>query len=69
MPNIIQHIDLTLLIVGEFWEGEDEYREQIKKLGVKDKIRIINKYVPNEDHTYLQRAVGLFRLPLAATSR
>lgn len=49
MPTIIEHVDVNLLIVGEFWEGEEEYREQIKNLGLGRNIKIINKYVPNEE--------------------
>ncbi len=49
MPMITKHIDVTLLIVGEFWKGEEEYRKQIEDLGVGENIKIINKYVPNEE--------------------
>lgn len=49
MPTIIKHVNVSLLIVGEFWEGEDKYREQIERLGVGEKIKIINKYIPNEE--------------------
>jgi glycosyltransferase involved in cell wall biosynthesis len=49
MPIITKHIDVNLLIVGEFWKGDEEYREEIKDLGVRENIKIINKYVPNEE--------------------
>jgi len=49
MPIITKHVDVNLLIVGEFWKGDEEYREEIKNLGVEANIKIINKYVPNEE--------------------
>jgi len=49
MPIITKHIDVSLLIVGEFWKGDEKYREEIKNLGVRENIKIINKYVPNEE--------------------
>lgn len=53
MPFIIKHLDIILLIVGEFWNGEEEYRKQIEHLRVEQNIKIINRYVSNEE-------VGLF---------
>lgn len=49
MPKILKHIDVTLLIVGEFWKGEEEYRKQIEDLKIQENIKIINKYLPNEE--------------------
>jgi glycosyltransferase involved in cell wall biosynthesis len=49
MPIINKHLDINLLIVGEFWEGVDEYRRQIEGLGVEKTIIILNRYVPNEE--------------------
>ena len=40
MPLIIEHVDVNLLIIGEFWEGEKECREQIKNLGIEENMRL-----------------------------
>jgi len=49
MPMILKHVNITLLIVGEFWKGEEEYRKQIEDLGIGENIKIVNRYVPNEE--------------------
>lgn len=39
----------TLLIVGEFYEKKETYVNRIRDLGIEDHVRIIDRYVPNED--------------------
>lgn len=41
MPN------LRLLIAGEFYEQEEGYREQIKNLGLTEKVIIRNEFIPD----------------------
>ena len=49
-PKILaQHPTAKLLIVGEFYDDPKEYLELIKKLGIEDKIKLINQFVPNEE--------------------
>lgn len=43
MPN------LRLLIAGEFYEQEEGYREQIKNLGLTEKVIIRNEFIPDAD--------------------
>ena len=38
-----------LLIVGEFYDDPKEYIELIKKLGIEERVKVINQFVPNED--------------------
>ena len=50
MPKVLNEINnCHLLIVGEFYEDENKYRKLIKELGVSQNIKIINKYIPNEE--------------------
>ncbi|MEW6097204.1 MAG: glycosyltransferase [bacterium] len=53
LPLILEKIELTLLIVGEFWKDKEESLERIKELGLTEKVRVIDEYIPNE-------AVGLY---------
>jgi len=48
LPRILKKINLDLLIVGEFWEKE-EYVNLIQKLNLQKNIKIVDKYVPNEE--------------------
>lgn len=38
-----------LLIVGEFYDSADKYYQQIETLGIIDHVKVIQKFVPNED--------------------
>jgi glycosyltransferase involved in cell wall biosynthesis len=50
MPDIIKEIpEIKLLIVGEFYDDPDFYTDRIKELGIFNYVKIINKYIPNED--------------------
>ena len=49
-PDIIEsNPKAKLLIVGEFYESADKYYRQIDSLGIKDQVKVVQKFVPNED--------------------
>ncbi len=68
MPMISRQIDVTLLIVGEFWKGEKEYLEEIENMGIEDNIKIISKYVPNEEVGLYFAASDLVVLPYVSAT-
>jgi len=39
---------LHTLVVGEFYDDEAKYREQVTRLGLADRVTIVSDYVPNE---------------------
>jgi len=50
MPEIIKDNPKSrLLIVGEFYDSPDKYYEQIDKLGIKDFVKVVQRFVPNEE--------------------
>lgn len=53
MPEIARrHPDAQLYVVGEFFGGEKKkqpYLQQIEQGGVKEKITIVDRYVPNDE--------------------
>lgn len=46
-----QHPDMRLLICGEFYDNPKEYSDLIEKYDLKDKVVVINQYIPNEEVT------------------
>jgi glycosyltransferase involved in cell wall biosynthesis len=68
MPMITRYLDVTLLIVGEFWNGEEEYQEQIKNLKVGENIKVINRYVSNEEVGLYFAASDLVVLPYTSAT-
>jgi glycosyltransferase involved in cell wall biosynthesis len=63
MPRIVSEIEARLLIVGEFWNGEGEYRQEIERLGIAANVQIVNRYVPNEEVGVYFSAADIVVLP------
>ena len=45
---VCKTLPAKLLIVGEFWEDERPYHEQVQQLGLQDAVQFYSGYVPNE---------------------
>ena len=56
-------LNVKLLVVGEFWEPEDGYRATAEGLGIGDQVRMINRYVPNEEICLYFSAADVVVLP------
>lgn len=65
--GILKDHDISLEIVGEFWNDKNEYITLIKDLGISSKVTIVDSYVPdNEMSQYFSRA-DLVVLPYRKT--
>lgn len=49
LPEVLSKVQVTLLVVGEFWKNKDEYLSLIAELGLEKHIVIVDEYVPNEE--------------------
>jgi len=51
MPKILKNFDgdIRLLIVGEFYFDKAEYDAQVKKLGISEKITLVDIFVPDDE--------------------
>jgi glycosyltransferase involved in cell wall biosynthesis len=49
MPAVLEAKEVTLLVVGEFWKDKQKYIDTINNAGISANIRIIDRYVPNEE--------------------
>ncbi len=50
MPKIVEkYPDLDLLVVGEFWDDGLEDKKELENSPVRDHIKLIDYYVPNEN--------------------
>ncbi|MGH9825101.1 MAG: glycosyltransferase [Blastocatellia bacterium] len=68
LPRVLARVDCKLSIVGEFYEGESEYRGLIERLGIAGHVEIDNRYVPNEEISSLFDRADVLVLPyLSAT--
>jgi glycosyltransferase involved in cell wall biosynthesis len=48
LPKVLAQRDVHLLVAGEFWEGEQSYREQIDHLNIGRAVTLVDSYLPNE---------------------
>jgi|GEM_PF-65652 len=49
LPEVLREIDVTLLIAGEFWENRADYERLIRDLKLEEHVRIVDRYIPNEE--------------------
>ena len=63
MPEILKKINLKLLVVGEFYDDENKYMEQIKSLNLKESIKVISDFVPDTNVKYFFSACDVAVLP------
>ena len=69
-PNILTEIpEARLLIVGEFYDKPDSYLDQIKKLGIEDRIKVVNEFVPNEEVAKYYKVSDVVILPYRSATQ
>lgn len=60
--------DLTLLVVGEFYDDENKYRNRVKELKIENYVQFVSDYVPNDKVSIYFSAADVVVLPyLSAT--
>ncbi len=60
--------DLTLLVVGEFYDDENKYLNRVKELQIENYVRFVSDYVPNDKvNTYFSAADVVVLPYLSAT--
>lgn len=70
LPETLKRIpELKLLIVGEFYDDVSSYMNQIEKLGLKDNIILVNKFVPNEEVGKYFNASDVLVLPYRSATQ
>ena len=63
LPQVLDHLDVHLLVAGEFWDDDAPYREQIRALGLGEHVTIVDRYIPNEEVSTYFGAADLVALP------
>lgn len=70
MPAILQQRPKAkLLVVGESYEDIKQYEGQVEKLGLKGKVVIVHRFVPNEEVGPYFRASKLVVLPYRSATQ
>lgn len=69
MPTVRERMDCTLLVVGEFYGGRDPVIQRIRELGLEDTVRLVPRYVPNEEVGTYFEAADLVALPYRSATQ
>ena len=70
MPKIIKEFDnVILLIVGEFWDDKKKYVDEIKKLNIEQYVKVIDKYIPDEEVGIYFSATDVVVLPYVSATQ
>lgn len=48
MPHVLKELPVKLLVVGEFYESENHYRNRIRDEGLESHVKVFSEYVPND---------------------
>jgi glycosyltransferase involved in cell wall biosynthesis len=67
--RVAEKLDATLLIVGEFYEKRAPYDAEIAKLGIGARVRVVNRYIPDEEVEVYFRAADLVVLPYRSATQ
>ena len=49
MPRVLAQTRVTLLVVGEFWKDKEVYLSRIQELELEPHVRIVDRYIPDEE--------------------
>lgn len=69
MAKILHRLDLQLVVVGEFYDDEEKYRAQIKRLGLERHVVVESDYVPNERVNLYFSAADVVVLPYISATQ
>ena len=69
-PKILSNNpEARLLIVGEFYDDPKEYLQLLNNLGIEEKVKIINQFVPNEDVAKYYQVSDVVILPYRSATQ
>lgn len=69
LPRVLRRLDCTLLVVGEFYEGKQRCLELIESLGLASKIRLADRFVPDDEVSQYFCAADLVVLPYESATQ
>jgi glycosyltransferase involved in cell wall biosynthesis len=67
--RVADELDATLLLVGEFYEDREPYEERIRAHGLTSRVRVVDRYVPDEEVGVYFSAADLVVLPYRSATQ
>ncbi len=69
LSMVRQRIPARLLVVGEFYEKQEPYRDLVSQLGLTDAVRFVDRYIANEEVEQFFAASDLVVLPYISATQ
>jgi glycosyltransferase involved in cell wall biosynthesis len=69
MPTILKTMKVKLLVVGEFYDDEQKYRNQIAENDIANNVVVHSDYVPNEEVNLYFSAADVVVLPYVTATQ
>jgi glycosyltransferase involved in cell wall biosynthesis len=70
MPEIVRaRNSVKLLVAGEFYDNPEPYYQIIKELNLEGRVKIINKFIPNEEVAKFYAACDFVALPYRSATQ
>lgn len=69
MPRVLSEIECELVIAGEFYDSIDKYKRLVRELGIESHVRIVNRYIANEEVLDFFEQADLLVLPYVSASQ
>ena len=69
MPLVLRRVECTLLVVGEFYDGKDQCLKLINALGLGSNVRVIDRFVPDDEVSLYFSATDLVVLPYESATQ
>jgi glycosyltransferase involved in cell wall biosynthesis len=69
IAEVVKTLDVHLLVVGEFYDDEGQYRKQIEELGIIRQVSVYSNYVPNAKVAQFFSAADAVVLPYSSATQ
>jgi glycosyltransferase involved in cell wall biosynthesis len=69
MKFVVHQLNVKLLVVGEFYDDEQQYRSQAERLGLKDAVQFVSEYISNDRVAEYFSAVDCVVLPYRSATQ
>lgn len=69
MPSVLSRLECKLLVVGEFYDSIEKYRQLIRRHHIDAQVQIENRYVQNEEVAAIFERADVLVLPYVSASQ
>jgi glycosyltransferase involved in cell wall biosynthesis len=69
LAGVDPRLDARLVVAGKFWHGVREYEEAIERLGLRGRVELRDRFVPNEAAAVLFAACDAALLPYRSATQ